>query len=271
MRSRCSPTSCAPTTPTSRSVTPTSRCSSARCRARPGMERTDLLTANGGIFKPQGEALVAQRQAGRQDPRGRQPGQHQRADREEQRDRTSTRGRFTAMTRLDHNRAVQPARAEARRRRHRRQQHDDLGQPLDDAVPRPVPLRGRRTQRLRGRRRSRLGRRHVHPHRRQARRGDHRGPRRVVGGVGGQRRGRSHPLVVAGHAPKATGCRWRSRRDGSYGVPEGLISSFPCTCRDGEYSIVQGLDIDEYSRGKIDASAAELVDERDAVQELGLI
>ena len=59
--------------------------------------------------------------------------------------------------------------------------------------------------------------------------------------------------------------------DGSYGVGEGLISSFPCTCKDGEYSIVQGLDIDDYSRGKIDASVAELAEERDAVKELGLI
>ena len=59
--------------------------------------------------------------------------------------------------------------------------------------------------------------------------------------------------------------------DGSYGVPEGIISSFPCMCRDGEYEIVQGLDIDDYSRAKIDASAAELVSERDAVAELGLI
>ncbi|MCB0955748.1 MAG: malate dehydrogenase, partial [Ilumatobacter sp.] len=59
--------------------------------------------------------------------------------------------------------------------------------------------------------------------------------------------------------------------DGSYGVPEGLISSFPCVCKDGQYSIVQGLDINEFSRGKIDASAAELAEERDAVKELGLI
>jgi len=59
--------------------------------------------------------------------------------------------------------------------------------------------------------------------------------------------------------------------DGSYGVPEGIISSFPCTCRDGQYAIVQGLDIDDYSRAKIDASADELVSERDAVRELGLI
>ena len=61
------------------------------------------------------------------------------------------------------------------------------------------------------------------------------------------------------------------RSDGSYGVPEGIISSFPCVCKDGNYEIVQGLEIDEYSRGKIDASAAELVGERDAVTELGLI
>lgn len=59
--------------------------------------------------------------------------------------------------------------------------------------------------------------------------------------------------------------------DGSYGVPEGLVSSFPCTVSNGEYSIVQGLEIGEFSRAKIDASVAELADERDAVTELGLI
>jgi malate dehydrogenase len=59
--------------------------------------------------------------------------------------------------------------------------------------------------------------------------------------------------------------------DGSYAVPEGLISSFPCVCRDGRWEIVQGLEIDEYSRSKIDASVAELAEERSAVKELGLI
>ena len=59
--------------------------------------------------------------------------------------------------------------------------------------------------------------------------------------------------------------------DGSYGVAEGLMSSFPCTCADGEWAIVQGLDIDDFSRGRIDASVAELEEERDAVKELGLI
>ena len=59
--------------------------------------------------------------------------------------------------------------------------------------------------------------------------------------------------------------------DGSYGVPEGLISGFPCTTKNGEWTIVPGLDIDEFSRGRIDASVAELGEERDAVAELGLI
>ena len=59
--------------------------------------------------------------------------------------------------------------------------------------------------------------------------------------------------------------------DGSYGVPEGLISSFPVVCKNGDYEIVQGLEIDEFSRGKIDASVAELAEERDAVKALGLL
>jgi malate dehydrogenase len=59
--------------------------------------------------------------------------------------------------------------------------------------------------------------------------------------------------------------------DGSYGVPEGIISSFPCVVKNGTYEIVQGLDINVFSRAKIDASVAELIDERDAVTQLGLI
>jgi malate dehydrogenase len=59
--------------------------------------------------------------------------------------------------------------------------------------------------------------------------------------------------------------------DGTYGIPEGLISGFPCTCANGEWSIVNGLEIDAFSRGKIDASVAELIDERDTVKAQGLI
>lgn len=56
--------------------------------------------------------------------------------------------------------------------------------------------------------------------------------------------------------------------DGSYGIDEGLIYSFPCTCNDGVYKIVQGLEIDEFSREKMDASMAELKEERNEVKEL---
>jgi malate dehydrogenase len=59
--------------------------------------------------------------------------------------------------------------------------------------------------------------------------------------------------------------------DGSYGVPEGIISSFPVTTSAGTYQVVPGLDIDPFSRAKIDASVAELIEERDAVKDLGLI
>jgi malate dehydrogenase len=59
--------------------------------------------------------------------------------------------------------------------------------------------------------------------------------------------------------------------DGSYGIPEGLITGFPCTCSGGEWSIVEGLEIDDFSRRMIDASVAELVGERDTVAEQGMI
>jgi malate dehydrogenase len=59
--------------------------------------------------------------------------------------------------------------------------------------------------------------------------------------------------------------------DGSYGVPEGLLSSFPVTTKAGEWSIVQGLTIDEFSQSRIDATVTELAEERDTVAELGLI
>jgi malate dehydrogenase len=61
------------------------------------------------------------------------------------------------------------------------------------------------------------------------------------------------------------------RSDGSYGVPEGILSSFPVVTRNGDWEIVQGLEIDDFSRGRIDASVAELADERKAVTDLGLI
>jgi malate dehydrogenase len=59
--------------------------------------------------------------------------------------------------------------------------------------------------------------------------------------------------------------------DGSYGVPEGLVSSFPVTTKDGSFEIVQGLEINEFSRPRIDASVKELEEEREAVRALGLV
>ena len=61
------------------------------------------------------------------------------------------------------------------------------------------------------------------------------------------------------------------RSDGRYGVDQGLISSFPVTCNDGDWSVVPDLEIDEFSRARIDASVDELVTERDTVASLGLI
>ena len=59
--------------------------------------------------------------------------------------------------------------------------------------------------------------------------------------------------------------------DGSYGVEEGIISGFPCTCSGGECTIVEGLEINDFSRQRIDATVAELKEEREAVKELGLV
>ena len=59
--------------------------------------------------------------------------------------------------------------------------------------------------------------------------------------------------------------------DGSYGIDEGVISSFPVTTSGGSYEVVQGLDLDDFSRARIDATVAELGEERDAVKDLGLI
>jgi malate dehydrogenase len=59
--------------------------------------------------------------------------------------------------------------------------------------------------------------------------------------------------------------------DGSYGIAEGIVAGHPCTCEGGSWSIVEGLEIDDFSRERIDASVAELNEERAAVAELGLV
>jgi malate dehydrogenase len=234
-----------------------------------GMERSDLLSANGGIFKPQGQALsrsakrdvkvlvvgnpantnslIAQANATDLDP-----------------------GRFTAMTRLDHNRAMT-------------QIAQKLGATVHDVKQMTIWGNHSATQY------PDLFHCEVGGKNAYEAVGDHEWVDQMFiptvqkrGAAIIDARGASSAASAANAAVDhirswslgtADG-DWVSMAipsDGSYGVPEGIISSFPCVCKDGTYEIVQGLDIDDYSRGKIDASAAELVSERDAVAELGLI
>ncbi|HPU38867.1 MAG TPA: malate dehydrogenase [Microthrixaceae bacterium] len=234
-----------------------------------GMERADLLSANGGIFKPQGEALsrsakkdikvlvvgnpantnalIAQSNAADLDP-----------------------GRFTAMTRLDHNRAMaqiagklDAAVADVTKMtiwgnhsttqypdlfhaevkgRNAADQVNDMAWIENDFIP-TVAKRGAAIIDARG----------------------------ASSAASAANAAIDHVRSWHLGTPEGDWVSMGIPSDGSYGVPEGIISSFPCTCADGEYSIVQGLEIDEFSRAKIDASAAELQEERDAVAELGLI
>jgi malate dehydrogenase len=234
-----------------------------------GMERSDLLSANGGIFKPQGEALsrsakrdvkvlvvgnpantnalIAQQNAKELDP-----------------------GRFTAMTRLDHNRAMT-------------QIAQKLGATVNDVKQMTIWGNHSATQY------PDLFHCEVAGKNAYEAVGDHEWVDGTFiptvqkrGAAIIDARGASSAASAANAAvdhirswslgtPEGDWVSMAVTSDGSYGVPEGIISSFPCTCADGAYEIVQGLDIDDYSRGKIDASADELVSERDAVRELGLI
>ena len=234
-----------------------------------GMERSDLLSANGGIFKPQGESLS---RAAKRDVKvlvvGNPANTNALIAMSNAKDLDP--GRFTAMTRLDHNRAI-----------------TQIAQKLGAAVPdvKKMTIWGNHSTTQ-------------YPdlfHCEVAGRNayeavdDHEWVENTFiptvakrGAAVIEARGASSAASAANAAidhirswslGTADG-DWVSMSipsDGSYGVPEGIISSFPCTCANGEYSIVQGLDIDDFSRGRIDASTDELVSERDAVRELGLV
>jgi len=234
-----------------------------------GMERKDLLSANGGIFKPQGEAiaknakkdikvlvvgnpantnaLIALNNAAGIDPR-----------------------QFTAMTRLDHNRAMSQLAERVNRPlssitkmtvwgNHSTTQYPDLshcevdGKPAkslvnDDAwindtfIP-TVAKRGAAVIKARG----------------------------ASSAASAANAAIDHVRSWALGTAQGDWVSMSVPSDGSYGVPEGLVSSFPCRCSGGKYEIVKDLEIDAYSRAKIDASVAELQEERDAVRALGLI
>ena len=232
------------------------------------MERGDLLEANVGIFAPQGKAL---NEVAADDVRVTVTGNPANTNALIASAHASDvpRERFTAMTRLDHNRAVSQLSAKldvpvtAIRKmtiwgNHSATQYPDLfhtevdGGIAADAVEQDwlrdtfIPTVAKR------------------------------------GAAIIEARGSSSAASAASATIDAArdwltgtpGDDWVSMAvvsDGSYGVAEGLISSFPVTTKDGNWEIVQGLEIDDFSRGKIDISTAELADERNAVTELGLI
>ena len=242
----------------------------ARPRTK-GMERGDLLSANGGIFKPQGKAindhaaddikvlvvgnpantnaLIAQaarpgrpgRALHRDDPPGPQP-----------RDRAARRRRPA------------PPVSDIKQR-------DDLGQPLRHPVPGHLPRGGRRQERRRGRQRRGSG--SPTPSSRPSPSAARRSSRPAARPRPPPPRTPPSTTSTPGSTapPTATGPRWASSPTAPTACPEGLISSFPVTTKDGAYEIVQGLDINDFSRARIDASVQELAEERDAVRELGLI
>ena len=238
--------------------------------ARPrtaGMERADLLEANGGIFGPQGAAL---NEVAADDLRvlvvGNPANTNALIASAHAPDIPAER--FTAMTRLDHNRAVAQLAAKLGVKvgaidgvivwgNHSASQYPDLshatvnGRPATDLVDEDW-----------------LADEYIP---RVAKRGAE------IIAVRGSSSAASAASAAIDHVRDwvdGTGDRWTSAAvvsDGSYGVPEGLISSFPVGGVDGRWDIVQGLPIDAFSRERIDASVAELVAERDAVRALGLL
>jgi malate dehydrogenase len=240
----------------------------ARPRSK-GMERKDLLEANGGIFKPQGKALSDNAAS---DVKILVVGNPANTNALIAMNNAPNilNERFTAMTRLDHNRAIAQVAAKTGTTvsditkmtiwgNHSATQYPDLfhaevkGQNAaalvndqawleNDFIP-TVQQRGAAIIEARG----------------------------LSSAASAANAAVDHMRTWALGTDAGDWVSMAIPSDGSYGVAEGLISSFPVTCANGKYEIVQGLDIDDFSRGRIDASVAELVEERDGVKELGLI
>jgi malate dehydrogenase len=240
----------------------------ARPRSK-GMERSDLLEANGGIFKPQGEAL---NEVAADDVKvlvvGNPANTNCLIAKSHAPDIPGER--FTAMMRLDHNRAVAQLANKLERPvtdikrmtvwgNHSPTQYPDLvnarvdGSPawdlLDDEkwiADEFIPTVGKR------------------------------------GAAVIEARGASSAASAANAAidhvhdwvlgtPDGDWISMGVPSDGSYGVDEGLISGAPCSCSGGEWKLVEDLEVPDFSRERIDATVAELTEERDAVKELGLL
>jgi malate dehydrogenase len=235
----------------------------------PGMERSGLLEANGGIFKPQGEAINA---GAADDVRVLVVGNPANTNALIAASAAPDvpMGRFTAMTRLDHNRAIA-------------QLANKLAKPVDSVTNMTVWGNHSATQypdlfhtKVDGEDARKLVdddawiRDEYIP--RVAKRGaeiiDARGASSAASAANAAI---DHIRDWVHGTPEGDWTSMSIPSDGSYGVPEGIISSFPVTCSGGEYSIVEGLDIDDFSRERIDASTSELEEERKAVADLGLI
>ena len=236
---------------------------------RAGMERSDLLQANGGICGPQGAAINA---VAADDIKvlvvGNPANTNALIAANHAPDVPSSR--FTAMTRLDHNRALAQLAAKTGAHvtdldkvtiwgNHSSTQYPDLthatvkGQPITELLADRAWVEGDFIPTV-------------------AKRGA-----AII-----EARGASSAASAASAAidhvrdwvKGVKGYSWTSAAimsDGSYGVPEGIISSFPAISVDGEWKVVEGLEIDDFSRAEIDASVKELLHEKDTVKGLGLI
>ena len=236
---------------------------------RAGMERSDLLQANGGIFGPQGAAINA---VAADDIKvlvvGNPANTNALIAANHAPDVPSSR--FTAMTRLDHNRALAQLAAKTGAHvtdldkvtiwgNHSSTQYPDLthatvkGQPITELLADRAWVEGDFIPTV-------------------AKRGA------AIIEARGATSAASAASAAIDHVRDwvkgVKGYSWTSAAimsDGSYGVPEGIISSFPAISVDGEWTVVEGLEIDEFSRAEIDASVKELLHEKDTVKGLGLI
>ena len=235
-----------------------------------GMERADLLSANGAIFTTQGKAISDGAADGVKVLVVGNPANTNALIAMNNAPDTPDR-QFTAMTRLDHNRAVAQLAAKAGAAvpdvtrmtiwgNHSATQYPDVfhaevaGKPafevvgsdrswLEDEFIPTVQQRGAAVIKARG----------------------------MSSAASAANAAIGHMRSWALGTPEGDWVSMAVPSDGSYGVPEGLVSGFPCTCADGDYQIVQGLDLDDFSRARIDASVAELAGERDTVADLGLV
>jgi len=233
-----------------------------------GMERGDLLSANGGIFKPQGEALSEVASPGVKVLVVGNPANTNALIAQQNAPRLDAK-QFTAMVRLDHNRALSQLSAKTGKPvssirkltiwgNHSSTQYPDLSQTVVDGQPAlslvdqtwyesefipTVAKRGAAIIEARG----------------------------ASSAASAASAAIDHMRNWALGTPEGDWVSMGIPSDGSYGVPEGLIYGFPVTCQGGQYSIVQGLEVSEFSQGRMDATAQELTEERDAVRGLGLV